>query len=127
MSRHSYKPTDEQRQLVERLVGLLVTETEIVRDFIRPPLSMNTFKKHFKDEIAHGRARTASRIKAMIFQHAARGNVRCLLYLADRLTNLGELAPREAETPGNTTIIIRGGLPQTIEGNALVKHEPEGE
>ena len=77
--RVEFVPSDE-----ERLTGLLVSQPEIARDWIRPPIDAKTLLKHFRAEINRGRARTYVRLKALLLRAAEAGNVRAQIYLLER-------------------------------------------
>jgi hypothetical protein len=132
--RPEFVPTDEQRALVERLTGLLVPQKEIARDWFPPNgISPMTLKKHFKRELAYGREKTASSLKARILRAAENGSLRAMTYLTDRLCP--EFAPKfrltgaDDDTPlaiggSQTTIVIRGGLPPAEEAPAVEREGP---
>jgi hypothetical protein len=125
MSRASYRPTDEQREMVSRLTGLLVPEEQIARDWMKPPCSVMTLRKYFCDELKYGRQRLASQLKDAMLAHARNGSIRAIAYLLDRLGDLPapKLRAEEMAPPQPLTVIIRGGLPQEppeIEGVAEV-------
>ena len=61
-----FVPTDEERTLVERLTGLMVTQDEIALDWIKPAITKKTLRKHFKVELDRGRMRTYTRLKARL-------------------------------------------------------------
>ena len=93
-----FVPTDEERTLVERLTGLMVTQDEIARDWIKPPITKKTLRKHFREEITRGRMRTYARLKAQLMRAAENGNVRAQVYLMERF--VADLHPRApAELP----------------------------
>jgi hypothetical protein len=93
-----FEPTDEERTLVERLTGLMVSQDEIARDWIKPPITRKTLRKHFRVELTRGRMRTYARIKARLMQSAEAGNVRAQVYLMERF--FADLHPRApAELP----------------------------
>jgi hypothetical protein len=93
-----FEPTAEERTLVERLTGLMVSQAEIARDWIKPPISLPTLRKHFRTELTRGRVRTYARIKARLIQSAEAGNVRAQIYLMERF--FADLHPRApAELP----------------------------
>jgi hypothetical protein len=128
MSRPSYQPTDEQREMVSRLTGLLVSEEQIARDWMKPPCSVMTLRKHFRDELKYGRQRLASQLKDAMLVHARNGSIRAIAYLLDRL---GDLPAPKRETEDQTPtqpiqIVIKGGLPREppeIEGVAEVRQQ----
>jgi hypothetical protein len=80
----AFVPTADERTMVERLAGLLVTEEEIARDRIKPPISRPTLRKHFSEELKRGRQRTLVRLKATALRSAGAGSVRARIYLLER-------------------------------------------
>jgi len=56
-----YKATEEDRNLVQVLAGILTPHTEIAMVVTNPrtkrPIAVGTLRKVFKTELAHGRAR----------------------------------------------------------------------
>ncbi len=52
-----YVPTPEDRAMVERLAALGVSQWEIARDWMHPPISKGTLRKYFKAELQRGRSR----------------------------------------------------------------------
>jgi hypothetical protein len=95
-----FEPTDEERTLVERLTGLMVAQDEIARDWIKPPISLPTLRKHFRTELTRGRVRTYARLKAQLMRSAEAGNVRAQVYLMERFfADLHPRAPAELPAP----------------------------
>jgi hypothetical protein len=127
MGRPSYQPTDEQREMVSRLTGLLVPEEQIARDWMKPPCSVMTLRKYFCDELKYGRQRLASQLKDAMLAHARNGSIRAIAYLLDRLGDLPTPKLRDPEEMASRqpiTVVIKGGLPQEppeIEGVAEVR------
>ena len=108
-----FEPTDEERTLVERLTGLMVAQDEIARDWIKPPISVRTLRKHFREEITRGRMRTYARLKARLMQSAEAGNVRAQVYLMERF--FADLHPRApAELPALPPPFTDGERPVRI-------------
>jgi hypothetical protein len=98
-----FEPTDEERTLVERLTGLMVAQDEIARDWIKPPISVRTLRKHFREEITRGRMRTYARLKAQLMRSAENGNVRAQVYLMERFfADLHPRAPADLPAPPPT-------------------------
>jgi hypothetical protein len=87
-----FEPTDEERTLVERLTGLVVSQADIARDWIKPPIDVKTLRKHFKVELTRGRMRTYARLQAQLMRAAENGNVRAQVYLMERF--FADLHPR---------------------------------
>jgi hypothetical protein len=63
--RPAFQPTDEQRQNVEIMVGLGITEEKIclvVRDRRDKPICRNTLRKHFQKELETGATKLNARV-----------------------------------------------------------------
>ena len=86
----SSRPT--KSVLVERLTGLVVSQADIARDWIKPPIDVKTLRKHFKVELTRGRMRTYARLQAQLMRAAEDGNVRAQVYLMERF--FADLHPR---------------------------------
>jgi hypothetical protein len=118
-----FVPTDEERTLVERLTGLMVSVESIAQDWIKPPISKATLRKHFRTELTRGRERTFARLKAMIMRAAEGGSVPAQKYLLERFF-FDMMPPLPASlsaadvlgAPAGATIVIKGGLP-SVNGN----------
>ena len=80
----AFVPTADERTMVERLAGLLVTEEQIAQDWIKPPISRPTLRKHFAEELKRGRQRTLVRLKATALRSAEAASVRAQIYLLER-------------------------------------------
>jgi hypothetical protein len=80
-----FMPSDEQRVLVERLIGMMMPERVIATSILDPPMSLPTFRKHFKMEIKLGRDRAKGRLRALLLRAAESGNVAAIIYLIARI------------------------------------------
>jgi hypothetical protein len=110
-----FEPTDEERTLVERLTGLVVSQADIARDWIKPPISVRTLRKHFRDEITRGRLRTYARLKAQLMRSAENGNVRAQIYLMERFfVDLHPRAPADLPALAPPTPFAEGDRPVRI-------------
>jgi hypothetical protein len=72
--RPRFKPTNEQRRLVETLVGYGLTYKEIATIVINPQtgkgISSNTLERHFRDELDAGGARVKAKVIESLFKKA---------------------------------------------------------
>jgi hypothetical protein len=80
-----FVPAEEERVVVERMIGLGVPETEIARTLIRPAISVPTLRKHFHDEIERGRQNLKFRARALLLRAAEAGNVSAIMHLIARV------------------------------------------
>ncbi len=67
----AFKPNDRQRRKVELLVGS-IPEEEIAKLI---GIDRSTLRRHFRDELACGRARILSKCMEQLEKAASRGNV----------------------------------------------------
>lgn len=72
-----FKPTEEQRKLVEKLAGYGITEAEISRLVTNPqtkePISPVTLRKHFRDALDVGHVRANEQVAGALFKNATQG------------------------------------------------------
>jgi hypothetical protein len=107
-----FEPTDEERTLVERVTGLMVAQDEIARDWIKPPISVRTLRKHFREEITRGRMRTYARLKAQLMRSAENGSVRAIIYLLERFywQMMPPMPPRRESSPAGPAMPAAGSV-----------------
>jgi hypothetical protein len=72
-----FKPTDEQRKLVESLAGYGITEVEISKLVVNPqtnaPISPVTLRKCFRDELDRGHVIANHQVAGALFKNATTG------------------------------------------------------
>ena len=77
--RPAYQPSDEERQLVSKLSGMGVKQSEIceliINDKTNRAISEDTLRKHFAAEIASGRAIAKSKVMKTAYRMAISGEV----------------------------------------------------
>ena len=83
--RPEFMPTPEQRKLVQILVGLQVPIVQIARMVGTPPISENTLRKHFAEELINGKDTLVASLKTMVVKAAQNGSVRAQTWLLERL------------------------------------------
>jgi hypothetical protein len=132
-SGHGYPfiPTQDERQMVERLAALGVPHEAIARDWIKPPIHMQTMCENFREELANGAARVVAGLKLRLLRDAENGNMRSAIYLLERFywKHLPESAkdapqlPAPGEATGNDSgvyIVLPDngrGFPETSRPN----------
>lgn len=72
-----FKPTDEQRKLVEELAGYGIPEPDIAKLVTNPQtnegISPVTLRKYFRDELDTGHVRANQRVAGALFKNATTG------------------------------------------------------
>lgn len=118
--RPSFQPTQQQRNQVQ-ILKANGSSLHIIAQIVG--CDENTLTKHFKAELKYGKERAIATMGAAVFRMATQGNISAARFW---LRCHGGLAWKEkypdaeaSYNQGNTTIIIKGGLPPTIE------HEPD--
>lgn len=97
--RPSFVPTDDERKLVARLVGVGI-QVEQVGSLVREGISESTLRKHFPTEILQGQILANSQVAESLFQQAIGGNVTAAIFWCK--TRLGwREPPRQVEVQGN--------------------------
>lgn len=79
-----FAPNDDQRSMVQVMVGTLCPQAVIARN-IGGGISVNTLKKHFADDLANGREQVVATLKMRMFRASENGSVRATAWLLERL------------------------------------------
>lgn len=82
MSRQPFEPTPHQRQQVEELTGLMISQEVVARCL---QIDLKTLRKYFRDELDNGKENTVKNLKLIIFNAAKSGSLRATSYLLDRM------------------------------------------
>jgi hypothetical protein len=77
--RNRFEPTLEERSAVERLSGFGLPIAQISL-LVRGGISTTTLQKHFRSELASGRAKAHAKATQTLYSQAVGGNVACLLF-----------------------------------------------
>ena len=77
--RPAFKPTDEQRALVEQVAGYGLPEAQIAA-LVSIDIDADTLRKHFRQELAQGRARANTEIGKTLYQKAIGGDTASLIW-----------------------------------------------
>ena len=77
--RPSFKPTKEERSQVEAMAGYGVPHDNIAA-LIRGGIDSDTLKKHFKIELAQGKAKACTQVGKTLYQKAIDGDVTSLIW-----------------------------------------------
>jgi len=109
MSRHQFKPTEDQRFIVRTLAGQGMRQTDIAALMLNPhsgkPITDKTLREHFRYELDAGKAAAVSDLTEKAHQIAlndARGpeQVRMLIFLLKTQGRFSEERFTD-EAPGN--------------------------
>lgn len=79
-----FKPTDEQRKLVQALKGYGIIEPEIAKLVINPaneqPISLTTLRTHFHEALETGQVKSNSLVAGFLFKNCEKGNVTAQIF-----------------------------------------------
>lgn len=119
-----FRPTPEQRQMVEALAGWGVAVDEIARSVAPGGMTPASLRRHFADELGQGRTKADAAIAETLIEQARQGNVAaCKLWI--------ERAGRGGETQSATDALAAEieRARQTLERklNRLALHAREKE
>jgi hypothetical protein len=94
-----FEPTDEERKLVESMSGYGVPFEQIA--VLTRDIDLNTLKKHFKKELAQGKAKANSKIGQTLFQKATGGDTTAMIWWSK--TQMGWKETKEVEVVDKTS------------------------
>jgi len=102
----TFHPTPEDREFVKRSCAIGLTQKQLATGIINPitgkPISVDTLKKNFEDEIARGRILTNDKIMQTLYSHAFHGeektSLTAAIFLAKTVVGLRETS--RVETTG---------------------------
>jgi hypothetical protein len=126
--RPPFEPTPDQRTLVQ-VLRANGTPVKTIAKALK--IDRGTLNKHFRAELDSGKMIVKSMLGAVIIRAGMNGDWRAALAWLARFggpewaTPEGMRRGRDDEAPplGNTTFIIRGGLPQPDDGEMTISTE----
>ena len=124
--RPSFKPTDEQRALVEQVAGYGLPEAQIAA-LVCIDIDADTLRKHFRQELAQGRARANSEIGKTLYQKAIGGDTASLIWWTKAQMRWTSLQQIQVQSDSRISIVsaLEQAEGRVIDGEANEKG-PEG-
>lgn len=98
-------PTDEERKLVESMSGYGVPYPNISA-LIRDGIDHDTLTKHFKKELAQGKAKANSKIGQTLFQKATGGDTTAMIWWSKTQMGWKENIQHEVVEKKQTNVIF---------------------
>ena len=83
MARPTFKPTDEQRRLVEQFAafGIPVEQmVHLITSDAGKPIAENTLRKHFRTELETGTVKANAKIARTLFEKASGGDTTAMIF-----------------------------------------------
>ena len=103
MARPRFKPTPEERKLVESMSGYGVPIAHIAA-LVRDGIDDDTLSKHFKKELVQGKAKANSKVGQTLFQKAVAGDTSAAIWWSK--TQMGWKETINQEISGNIPVQI---------------------
>jgi len=79
-----YKPSEQDRKTVTQASGLGLPEDQIARLVINPRtrkgVSVDTLRKHFREELSDGRANANAAVSGALYEKAIEGNTTAMIW-----------------------------------------------
>jgi len=100
-----FKPTDEDRKMVESLSGYGLP-FENIAAMIQGGIDNDTLKKYFKPELMQGKAKANAKVGRGLFQKAMDGDTSALIFWAKTQMRWRENNDQETETAPEPKQII---------------------
>jgi hypothetical protein len=120
MGRARFKPTDEERVLVEKLSGVGLSQKDIC-SLIRDGIVIDTLEKYFRRELDQGMAKAHAKAADSLFKRAVNGSDALLIFYIK--TQLKWSAPKDEadtyKTKGDTPNEIATNLVQDMASGAI--------
>ena len=108
MAMRSFDPTDEQRAMVESMVGFGIPQEEICRLIVNPrtgkPINDRTLRRAFKTEIATGEVKAVSTVIGALYKQAVKGNVGAACFFLKNRAGWKDFSRAELTGPGGGPI-----------------------
>lgn len=76
----SFKPTDEQRRLVQQMTAVGIKQVDIARVLTEGGICHKTLTKHFREEIDTGKTKAVAAVAGALFNTALAGNTAAQIF-----------------------------------------------
>lgn len=118
--RPAFKPTDEQRALVEQLAGYGLPEHQIAA-LVAIDCDADTLRKHFRQELAQGRAKANTEIARTLYQKAMAGDTASLIWWTKAQMRWTSLQQIQVQSEQRISIVsaLEQAEGRIIEGEAV--------
>jgi hypothetical protein len=115
MSRKALKPSDEQRHLVRVLSSYGIRQEDIATEVaLRSP---KTLRKHFREELDHGRIGANIRVAKTLYTMATSGkHLSATMFWLERRAGWRSKAPRETQSTVIPQFVVASSPTECISG-----------
>ncbi|MDP6801125.1 MAG: hypothetical protein QF744_15050 [SAR202 cluster bacterium] len=118
MTKPSFKPTDDERKLVEQMTAVGIPQ-ESVSLVVRDGIDKKTLRKHFRRELDTAKIKANAKIGGTLFNKAIGGDTTAAIFWAKTQMGWKETDRLEHGVDGSLAALLK-----SIDGSRIV---PEGE
>ena len=104
VTRPTFKPTDDERRLVEQMCAVGIPQ-ESIRLVVRDGIDDKTLRKHFRRELDTAKIKANAKIGGTLFNKAVNGDTTAAIFWAK--TQMGWKETNVSEHTGNVSMIER--------------------
>lgn len=102
-----FKPTKEERKQVEAMAGYGVPHEQIAVLIGEDGIDADTLKKHFKKELAQGKAKANARVGQTLFQKATAGDTTAAIWWSKTQMGWKDTQAHEISGPDGSAIKVQ--------------------
>jgi hypothetical protein len=107
VTKPSFKPTDDERKLVEQMCAVGIPH-EGIASVVRDGIDDKTLRKHFRRELDTAKTKANAKIGGTLFNKAVNGDTTAAIFWAKTQMGWKETSVIE----GNTTVNVITGVPR---------------
>jgi hypothetical protein len=102
-----FKPTPEERRQVEAMAGYGVPHEQIATLIGEEGIDADTLKKHFKKELAQGKAKANAKVGQTLFQKATAGDTTAAIWWSKTQMGWKDTQAHEISGPEGGSIKVQ--------------------
>jgi hypothetical protein len=102
-----FKPTPEERRQVEAMAGYGVPHEQIATLIGEEGIDADTLKKHFKKELAQGKAKANAKVGQTLFQKATAGDTTAAIWWSKTQMGWKDTQAHEISGPDGSAVKVQ--------------------
>ena len=103
-----FKPTDEQRRLVEQMSGVGVAHAQIAAMVGRRGVTLDTLYKYFRHELDQGKAKAHAKVAGKLFQKCMEGDTASIIFYCKTQIGMKETSAVDVTATVRGYIVVPG-------------------
>jgi hypothetical protein len=111
LTKPSFKPTDEERELVQRMSAVGITQESIAR-VLRDGIDVKTLRKHFRNELDTALIHANAAVSGALYTKALTGDTQSIIWWEK--TRQGRKATNVTEVIANKPVVLFAQPPKQI-------------